>query len=215
MHAAARGMLAMKPVLIVQPSVDHRRHLVLRDTAEVRKFVNSYTSDTRAFVSETLDDRAKYLPMIFQVFDREGIPRDLANIAFIESRYNPLANGAGTVGMWQFTTATARSLGLEVSLWNDERKNPVKSTEAAAKYFKRLYSQFDDWFLVAAAYNLGPAKIEAAIDKGESLDVFQLGRKGLICRDVINFVAKFIALSMITRNLDVYGFSADRHQYAG
>ena len=86
---------------------------------------------------------------------------------------------------------------------------------AAAKYFKRLYGQFDDWFLVAAAYNYGPAKIETAIEKGESLDVFELGKKGLICGDVIDFVAKFIALSMITRNLDVYGFSLDRQQYAG
>jgi hypothetical protein len=212
---AARGMLSWKSAVVEQQKAEGPPRVLLRDTPEVRRFLWAYTSDQRSFVAKGLQRKKPFMPVIEKVFVDQGLPIDLVNVAFIESNFQPEATGSGTKGMWQFTKDTARALGLTVSFFRDERKDVSKSTRAAAKYLSDLYERFDDWLLAIAAYNYGPAKIDRALEQSTSRDFFELSRQGLICTDVTNFVAKFIALSMITRNPDVYGFTPSEQEHAG
>lgn len=100
------------------------------------------------------------------VFNYYGLPAELKYLAVIESDLKPGAlSRVGAAGPWQLMPGTARLLGLKVSRHYDERTNFRKSTRAAAKYIKDLYSELGDWLLVVAAYNSGPAPIYAAIRK--------------------------------------------------
>ena len=181
---------------------------LLRDTHEVRYFLTQLTSDSgRTFISEALPRRDQYLPLIERVFTDYGIPPELANLAFLESGFRPTAsNGSGAAGLWQFMKGTAREYDLHVSLFRDERKDVFKSTVAAARYLLVLHNRFDDWLLAVAAYNTGPGLIDRAIETAGTRDFFELSRRGAINKDISAFVAKFIAISMITRNPPVYGF---------
>jgi membrane-bound lytic murein transglycosylase D len=212
---AARGMLSWKSAEVELQKAEGPPRVLLRDTPEVRRFLWAYTSDQRSFVTKGLERRKPFMSVIEKELVDQGLPIDLANVAFIESHFQPEATGSGTKGMWQLTIDTARSLGLKVSFFRDERKDVSKSTRAAAKYLSDLHERFDDWLLAIAAYNYGPAKIDRALEQSTSRDFFELSRQGWICKDVTNFVAKFIALSLITRNPDVYGFSSSEQEHAG
>jgi membrane-bound lytic murein transglycosylase D len=95
-------------------------------------------------------------------------------------------------------------------LWKDERKDPKKSTQAAARYLLELYDRFDNWPLALAAYNAGPTKLSRAIKRCGSRDFFQLHTCGRLKKETANFVSKFIALTMIARNPKDYDFEEPR-----
>ena len=185
-----------------------RPKIVLRDTADVRRFLYQYTSTDRKFVFEALPRRTRYLPVIEEAFRSENLPIELSNIAFVESRFIPTArSGQGAMGIWQLMKPTARRFGLTVSLFKDERQNVFRSSDAAAKYLSILYNHFEDWLLAVAAYNWGPLNIDEAIKKGDTRDFYALAEQGLICKQTREFVSKYIALTLITRNLEVFGFN--------
>lgn len=181
---------------------------------EVTNFVRYFTKVRRSYVSEALARRRQYLPILEPILAKYGVPRQLTNIAFVESRFQPNARTPDgfTVGMWQLSAATARRFGLRVDGAVDERRDVAKSTEAAAKYFVELYDQFGDWYLVVAAYNSGPARVQQAVDALDreepldALDVFALTSRGLVSDITREFVAKFGALVVILANLDRLGF---------
>lgn len=214
-NPAARGMLNWKRPPVRAQKAEGPPRVLLRDTPEVRSFLWAFTSSQRDFVVKGLERRKPFMALIEREFADQNIPLELANLAFIESNFEPEASGSGTKGLWQFTKDTARALGLKVSLFRDERKDVSKSTHAAAQYLSDLYERFDDWLLVIAAYNYGPTKIDRALEANDSRDFFELSKQGYICKDVRNFVAKFIALSLITRNPDVYGFLPSEQGHAG
>lgn len=171
-----------------------------------------YTSKRRPFVVDGLKRRREYLGMIQSIMREYELPEDLSNLAFIESRYIPDArSGKGAVGMWQFMKRTARKFGLTVGIWTDERKDPEKSTRAAARYLKRLHGQFDDWLLAIASYNAGPGTIRRSIKACGTNDFFALKECGFVKRETRDFVARFIAMTMITNHLDVYGFEEEQN----
>ncbi len=192
---------------IVPPSAMQMQPLELRDNPEVRRFQRRYLGSQRSFISDALK-RKQYLPMMRGVFRKQSLPLELTNIAVIESRLLPRArSGSGAVGIWQFMRPTARHYGLKVTLLRDERKDPVKSTYAAARYLSYLYDRFDDWFLAIAAYNAGPARMSRAIKKYGTRDFFELVQKGAFRKETAEFVHKFIAVTMILRDPDRYGFT--------
>lgn len=181
---------------------------------EVNNFVRYYTKVKRDFVQEALVRRKKYMPIFKEVFNKYKLPIDLINIAFVESRFKPEARSKDgyTIGMWQLSTLTAKNYGLIVNKDIDERKDVRKSTEAAARFLAALYDTFGDWYLAAAAYNSGPRRVTQAIDimneeiPMDTLDVFELTSRGLVCDITREFVAKIGALVIITRDLKKYGF---------
>ncbi len=182
--------------------------IVLRDTPEVRKYLSLYTGRARKDIEEPLKRRAEHLPTIEKVLSYFELPLDLSNLVFIESKFDVSARSPqGAVGLWQFMKPTAQGLGLRCNFWNDEREDVLRSSIAAAKYLKDLQNKFDDWLLTLAAYNAGPGRILSAIEKaGGERDFYEIAKMNLLPQETVNHVSRFIALSMITRNPDVYDF---------
>ncbi|MEO6914764.1 MAG: transglycosylase SLT domain-containing protein, partial [Chitinophagaceae bacterium] len=145
----------------------------------------------------TLKDWARpVFNMIDGIFVQHNLPRELKYLAVIESRLNPSSiSGAGAGGPWQFMPATATRMGLKVNKSIDERSNYVKSTEAAAKYLTELYSIFDDWLLVIAAYNSGPGNVMRAIKKSGSRNFWEI--QYYLPEESRNHVKKFIGTHYI------------------
>ena len=116
-----------------------------------------------------------YFNIIDQIFEQQGLPKQLKYLAVIESELKSTARSrVGAVGPWQFMPGTARIVGLKVNKYRDERKDYLKSTQAAAVYLKDLYNIFGDWLLVIAAYNGGPGPVYSAIKKSGSRNFWKL-----------------------------------------
>lgn len=137
----------------------------------VRKFIDQYTGRLRNNVAFMLSAGNFYIPIFEEALDAYNLPLELKYLPVIESAFNPSAvSRAGAAGLWQFMLETGKIYGLETNSLVDERLDPIKSTWAAARYLKELYSIYGDWNLVIAAYNCGPGNINKAIRRagGES-----------------------------------------------
>jgi membrane-bound lytic murein transglycosylase D len=138
----------------------------------------------------------------------KGLPEDLVYLALIESGYNPRAySRRKAMGLWQFRYHTGKRYGLRVNWWIDERRDPVKSTIAAARYLKDLYDRFECWYLAAAGYNAGEGKISRAIKRYKTEDFWELTRYPYLKRETKNFIPKMLAAALIAKNPKAYGFS--------
>jgi hypothetical protein len=142
------------------------------------------------------------------IFKKEGLPEDLVYVALLESGFDPAAvSGANAVGPWQFTLPTARNYGLRTDGWIDERRDLLKSTNAAARYLKDLYDLFESWPLVLASYNTGPTRIRQAMRQSNASDFWHLKAMHQIHRETRNYVPKFIASVVIASNMEAFGFT--------
>lgn len=135
----------------------------------VRKYIDTYVEGKmREKVSYMLGAANFYIPIFEEALEAYGLPLELKYLPIIESALNPSAvSRAGAAGLWQFMTSTAKIYGLTVNSLVDERRDPIKSTWAAARYLKDLYDIYKDWNLVIAAYNCGPGNVNKAIKRTE------------------------------------------------
>lgn len=132
----------------------------------VQKFIDRYTGRLRHSVSYMLGASNFYTPIFEEALEAYGLPLELKYLPVIESALNPQATSrVGAAGLWQFMVATGKQYGLEINSLVDERRDPIKSSYAAAQYLKDLYKIFGDWNLVIAAYNCGPENINKAIHR--------------------------------------------------
>lgn len=132
----------------------------------VRKFIDRYTTRLRRSVSYMLGASNFYIPIFEEALETYNLPLELKYLPVIESALNPKATSRmGAAGLWQFMVATGKQYGLEVNSLVDERRDPVKSSYAAARYLKDLYKVYGDWNLVIAAYNCGPENIRKAMHR--------------------------------------------------
>lgn len=168
-----------------------------------------------AFQSDALHDKiaagltrsGRYLTMIHSVFAEEGLPEDLAMIAFIESAFLPHARSPKAAhGIWQFMPRTGRQYGLTSNGIVDERSDPEKATRAAARYLTYLHDLFGDWYLVMAAYNAGEGKIVRAMQRTGARDFWELARTSAIRNQTKNYVPAFIASVLISKDPARFGF---------
>ena len=180
----------------------HRLHsmptvMELSYNSVVRKYIEMYADRKREQVSYMLALGDYYFPMFEQALDRHGLPLELKYLPVIESALNPVAvSRAGATGLWQFMLRTGKGYGLEVNSLVDERRDPYKATEAAARYLKDLYAIYGDWNLVIAAYNSGPGNVNKAIARsGGKRDYWQIYHK--LPRETRGYVPAFIAANYI------------------
>jgi membrane-bound lytic murein transglycosylase D len=184
------------------------------DTEEVQKYFTYFNHKARKTMERWLERSQPYLPYVRRVFTKYGLPQDLVLLPFTESGYNVRAySWAGAGGMWQFMKGTGRLYGLKADWWIDERRDPYKSTDAAARHLRDLYDRFGDWYLALAAYNAGEGKISRALKLAGCDDFFELtekngrlSRRARLKTETKHYVPKFIAISKIFQNLDTLGF---------
>lgn len=182
--------------------------LDIHETKELVAYFKFYAKKHRKTFIRWLERAQRYIPFVRKVFQEQGLPEDLVLLPFAESGYNPWAySRAGAAGMWQFMPGTARKYGLKVNWWIDERRDPYKSTYAAARLLKNLYQTFGDWYLALAAYNAGEAKILKAIKRSKKNDYFGISRsRRYLKRETRHYVPKFLAILKIVKHLKELGF---------
>jgi membrane-bound lytic murein transglycosylase D len=182
---------------------------------KVRHFLNYYSVTAKKSFEELLARSGRYMPMIAAVLAREGLPKELGYLALLESQFvldSTSRNGAA--GLWQFVATTARQYGLRIDSWVDERRDPVKSTRAAAAYLKDLHDYYGRWFLATAAYNAGPGNVDKALRQSQAQDFWSIKAKAELSEETRNFVPKFIAIALIASDPHKYGFQAIQYQAA-
>ena len=159
----------------------------------VRKHIERYVYRSRTLVEQMLGMSLYYMPIFEQALEKEGLPLELKYLPIVESALDPNATSrVGAAGLWQFMIGTGKGLGLEVNSLVDERRDPYRSSEMAAKYLKNLYQIYNDWSLAIAAYNCGPGNVNKALhrngDKGDFWDIYEY-----LPRETRGYVPAFIA----------------------
>ncbi len=166
----------------------------------VKSYIERYTHRERTLVAEMLGMSPYYMPIFEQALEKRGMPLELKYIPVIESALDPNAvSPVGASGLWQFMLETARNQGLEVNSLVDERRDPYRSSDAAADYFKKLYDIYGDWSLAIAAYNCGPGNVNKALlragDGSAKPDFWEI--YNYLPRETRGYVPAFIAATYV------------------
>ena len=182
--------------------------------SRVLYYMDFFQIDSRDRFTIWLGRLRRYEGMIRSRFRSYGVPEDLVYLALIESGYsNTAVSRAKAVGMWQFMTYTARRYGLQVDQWVDERRDPFKATDAAARHLSSLDSMFGSWYLAAAAYNGGTGRVMRGIRRlpGEPEELtdetfFALSERRYLRPETRDYVPKLIAAALIAKDPRRFGF---------
>ncbi len=187
-----------------------RSDLPLISNDLVAGVINFFQTKQRGqgFIRKVLERSGLYQPVIAETLRKEGLPQDLIYVAGAESAYNPFAlSRAGAKGIWQLMLGRAFQYGLKKDRWVDEREDPAKSTQAAARHLKDLYRMFGDWYLALAAYDCGPVTIQKAIEKTGYADFWTLRQLRTLPKETENYVPIFLATALIAKDPAAFGFS--------
>lgn len=167
-----------------------------RFSSGVRGFVNTYAIKRHESTEVMLGKCAIYFPIFEEYLQKHNLPSDLKHLPILESALKPAAvSRAGAVGLWQFMPATGKSYGLAINSMVDERKDPHRSSDAAARFLKDLHRRYGDWALALAAYNAGPGRVNRAMKKAKSKNFWRIQK--YLPRETRSYVPGFIAASYI------------------
>lgn len=174
----------------------------------VRSYIDMYTDRQRNSVGYILAKSKYYNPIFENALDKYGLPMELKYLSVIESAINPVAvSRAGATGIWQFMVGTGKMYDLEINSIVDERRDPLKSTDAAARYFRDLYDIYGDWNLVIAAYNCGPGNVNKAIRRsGGQTDYWAI--YPYLPKETRGYVPAFIAATYVMNYYDQHNICA-------
>ncbi|MGQ9508685.1 MAG: LysM peptidoglycan-binding domain-containing protein [Thermodesulfobacteriota bacterium] len=176
--------------------------------AKVEQFIQYFQTTGRTQFANWLSRSERYIPFMANVLKENGLPEDLVYMAMIESGFNPYAYSRSKAsGPWQFIYLTGKKYGLKVNWWVDERRDPEKSTIAAAKYLKDLYDMFECWYLAAAGYNAGEKKIAKAMKLYRTEDFWELTKYRYLKQETKDYVPQMIAAALIAKDPEKYGFT--------
>ena len=175
--------------------------------------IKRYLKTRRTSMSRLMGLSHFYFPMFEEALDKEDIPLEVKYLAIVESALKPRARSrVGATGLWQFMFGTGKEYDLDVSSYVDERRDPIKSTEAAAKYLARLYKIFGDWDLALASYNSGPGNVSQAIRRSGGYTNYWNIRQNLP-RETAGYLPAFLATMYIFEFADEHGFKPERPKY--
>lgn len=182
----------------------------------VQYYLDFFQTVGRERMTIWLSRMPRYEPMIRARLQQEGLPGDLVYLALIESGFsNSAVSRARAVGMWQFMKGTARGYGLQIDSWVDERRDPIKATDAAVRFLRDLNRRFGSLYLAAAAYNAGAGRVGRGIrrlpdDENDSIPsdatFFRLYDTRHLHRETKDYVPKLIAAALIAKEPERYGF---------
>ncbi len=177
---------------------------------KVKKFIKLYSYKNGRWLYGAFKKGHKWLPYMRQIFKDYGLPEELVYLSLIESHFNCNARSkAGAVGLWQFMRRTALKYGLKINWWIDERKDPIKSTVAAAKYLKALYDMFGSYDLALAGYNAGEYKIKRLISKYNKKTYWKMCNRRYLKLETISYVPSYFAVLYLIRNNDKLHYIPD------
>ncbi|MBQ2002576.1 MAG: lytic transglycosylase domain-containing protein, partial [Bacteroidaceae bacterium] len=164
-----------------------------------REYIDTYSNRRRNSVSVMLGSSNFYMPIFEEALEKYGLPLELRYLPVIESALVPTATSrVGAGGLWQFMLTTARQYGLEVNTLVDERRDPLKSSDAAARLLRDLYNMFGDWGLALASYNCGPGNVTKAIARAGNPEVKDFWTiYNYLPRETRGYVPAFIAATYI------------------
>ena len=169
--------------------------------------VNYFTSERgKKIIAAGLKRQGRYKTLIERILAEEGVPQELMFLAQAESGYLPRAmSNKLCVGIWQFSKATGHDYSLMQTASTDDRMDPEKSTRAAARHLKDLYTHFGDWYLAMAAYDCGPACVDKAVMRTGYADFFELRRLNALPKETANYVPVILAMTIVAKNAQAYG----------
>ncbi len=145
--------------------------------------------------------------VVLPILKEQGLPPEFIFLSMVESGFsNSAYSHAKATGPWQFMPGTAKLYGLEMNMWLDERRDPAKSTLAAARLLGDLYNEFGDWYLAMAAYNAGPGRVRSAIRKTGTSDFWSLADSPYLPVETKNYVPKVLAALTLASNPKGHGF---------
>ena len=183
---------------------DREGHIPLVTNSQVESYIRYFQGKGRKGFNIWLRRYVQYKDLMLPILEQYNLPEELIVVSMIESGFDPKAvSKAKAVGLWQFMYSTGKQYGLNRDWYIDERQDPIKSTHAAAKYFKDLYSEFEDWYLVLAAYNTGPGRVNRALKLHETSDYWQLYS---LPKDTKNYIPYYLSSAIILQNPEKYGF---------
>jgi len=174
----------------------------------VRTFIDMYCERKKTLVEAMLGMSLYYMPIFEQALDKHNMPLELKYLPVIESALNPNAvSSAGATGLWQFMLSTAKGEGLEINSLVDQRRDPYASSDAAARYLKKLYNTYNDWSLAIAAYNCGPGNVNKAIRRagGGKKDFWEI--YPFLPSETRSYVPAFIAATYAMNFYQYHGIS--------
>ena len=190
--------------------------------ARVQYYLDFFQGRGRQRMAIWLGRMPRYEAIIRDRLQHQGLPGDLVYLALIESGFsNTATSRAKAVGMWQFMKATGKGYGLRIDSWVDERRDPMRATDAAVKHLADLNRRFNSLYLAAAAYNAGSGKVSRGLgrlsdDETEGINsdatFFRLYDTKLLKRETKDYVPKLIAAALIAKQPDRYGFRVEKHE---
>lgn len=174
----------------------------------VKSYLRTYLVLRRPKAESILGRSIVYFPLFEQKLREKNMPLDLKYLAVVESALDPNAvSRAGAVGLWQFMAPTGKAYSLKINYQVDERRDPVKSTEAAIRYLEDLYERFGDWSLALAAYNSGSGRVSRAMKRARSKDFWVLRR--YLPRETRNYVPAFVAATYLMQHYESHELTPD------
>ncbi len=182
--------------VVLERLTDLNLEVNIKLTGKVKSTIKEYTVLGRKSAEDILGKTTRYFPAFDYYNDDYGVPNELKCLMIIESSLDPMVvSSSGARGLWQLMPSTARSYGLQINDYVDERCDPYKSTEAALKHLSHLYEEFENWTLAIAAYNCGSKRVKQAIKKSKSKNFWKL--KKHLPKQTQDYINKFIAANYV------------------
>lgn len=196
---------------LLQKYRKERPRIPIAMNAHVQKWIRYFAVQDRERFQRFLSRGEFYRPVVEQILAENQVPRELYFLGLIESGYVVQAmSHARAVGIWQFMRSTGRSYGLDSTPYVDERRDPIRATEAAARHLKDLRARLGTWYLAMAAYNAGEGRIRGAIRRGGSLDFWDLRQRNVLPEETEDYVPKFLAAVIIGQHPEKFGFQLEK-----
>ncbi len=180
----------------------------------VQVWVNHFSKKDHERFQRYLTRGVPYRNVIEDILEENRVPVELFYLGLIESGFSLNAKShASAVGVWQFMKPTGKIYGLEINHLVDERRDPIRATEAAAKHLRNLFREFHSWYLALSAYNAGSGRVRQAIRKGGSRNYWVLVKRKALPQETVDYVPKFLAARWIGEHPERYGFDIPTETY--